>query len=178
MSAAKPIGGGGAGNANSLGNLQPGAGAGDGGLQRARSHGGYAAVLPERLERKTRELYETLAEVVPLGDDAALPRQDAVLVMLLAKAMIRLEDVERDISAHGFRDQRKGRKGEYRRAVEVEASLRREIKGYLLELANTTRARAAVGVDVARAFDLAMAMSDPDRERGVEAMREAGLADA
>lgn len=177
--ASKPVGGGGARHPNSLANLRPGAGAGDGDLQRARGHGGYAAIARERLEAKTLAIFEALAADAPLRDGAGgLPAHDAAQVALLAECLCRLEDVAANIRDFGiFEPKRSKRKGQIRPAVDLEARLRREAAGYLAELGMTPKARASLGADLARTVDLATAMSEPDPVRRAALMREAGLGD-
>jgi hypothetical protein len=175
----KPTGGGGARNPRSLANLQPGAGAGDGGQARALSHGGYAAIVGDRLDAKVREVFDALAADAPLRDSAGgLPQHDAAAVSLLAQCLCRLEDVTANIRDFGVFVQGGKRKGDVRPAVELERSLRREAAGHLAELGMTPAARAKLGVDLARTVDLAMAMSEPDPTRRAELMREAGVTDA
>jgi hypothetical protein len=164
--------------ARQLANLQPGAGAGDGGLQRARAHGGYAALLPERLEQKTLEIYGALAADAPLRDGAGgLPAHDTVAVALLAQCLCRLETVAADIAMHGMLEQRGKRKGQVRPAAELEGRLRREASGYLDALGCTPKSRLAMGLDLVRTVDLATAMSEVNPERRNERMRELGLID-
>lgn len=161
-----------------LANLRPGAGAGDGGLQRARTHAGYAALARERLEQKTLEIYDALASDAPLRDGTGeLPRHDAAAVALLAQCLCRLDDVTANVRDFGVFEQRGRRKGSVRPAVELERTLRREASSYLAELGMTPKARAALGLDLARTVDLATAMSEPDPERRAELMREAGVGD-
>jgi Phage terminase, small subunit len=172
----KPVGGGGARHPNSLANLVPGAGAGDGGLQRRLSHGGYAQLHRERIERKEREVYDALAADAPLRDsNGELPRHDAAQVALLCECLCHLEDVSANIRDFGVLEQHGKRKGQPRTVVEVARTLRREAAGYLAELGMTPKARAALGVDLQRTVDLATAMSHPDPERRDQLLREAGL---
>jgi hypothetical protein len=141
---------------NQLANLRPGAGAGDGGLQRARSHGAYAVLKRERVEQKTREVYDALAADAPLRDgNGELPRADAAQVALLAECLCRLEDVSANIRDCGVFEQRGRRKGQLRPVVDFERALRREASGYLQELGMTPKSRAALGVDLAATVDLA-----------------------
>jgi phage terminase small subunit len=172
MSTGKPVGGGGARHPNSLANLQPGAGAGDGGLQRARSHAGYAAIARDRLEQKTLEIFDALAADAPLRNTAGdLPRHDAAQVALLAQCMCRLDDVTANIRDCGVFVQRGRRKGQIRPVVELERTLRREAASYLDALGMTPASRAKLGVDLVRA---ASTMGDElDAARAARAAREA-----
>jgi hypothetical protein len=73
------------------------------------THGGYAAVVRERLDVKVREVYEALAADAPLRDpDGELPRADAVVVSLFAECLCRLEDVRADVRDHGWKDRGTG----------------------------------------------------------------------
>jgi hypothetical protein len=132
------------------------------GNQRAKSHGGYAAVAKDRLNAKTREVFEAVSADAPLRDvDGGLPRHDTVAVAMLAQALCRLEDVGAYLTLHGLIDDH----GEPRAAVDIERRLRVEIADALDSLGMTPRARARLGLDLARTveFDLARAMSDlPD----------------
>jgi hypothetical protein len=140
-----------------LANLQPGAGAGDGGLRRAHSHGGYAEIVAERLADREREIYDALASDAPLRDsDGGLPRHDSAVVALLAQVMIRLEDVAADIAVRGILEQRGKRRGAVRNVVDLEARLRREAAGYLDALGCTPKSRAALGLNLAATKDLAL----------------------
>ena len=156
--------------------LVPGAGAGDGGLQRRLTHGGYAQLHAERVESKEREVYDALAADAPLRDSVGnLPRHDAAQVALLAQCLCRLEDVSANVRDFGVFEQRGKRKGQLRPAVELEAKLRREAAGYLDALGMTPKSRAALGLDLVRREDLASAMSERDPGRRAERMRAAGV---
>ena len=139
-----------------LANLRPGAGAGDGGVQQALGHGGYAALARERLEHKALEVYDALAVDAPLrGIDGGLPSHDAVAVAMLAECLCRLEDVSANVRDFGTFEQRGRRKGSVRPAVELEARLRREVATWLDALGMTPKSRAALGLDLAASVDLA-----------------------
>ena len=149
--ASKPTGGGGARNPRSLANLRsipPSARP----AQPNLSHGGYAQLHAERVERKEREVYDALAADAPLRDGAGeLPRHDAAQVALLAQCLCRLEDVTANVRDFGVFEQRGKRKGQVRPAVELERTLRREAAGYLDVLGMQPKSRAALGVDLMRA---------------------------
>src|SRR5687767_382076 len=99
------------------------------GNQRARRHGGYAAVVRERLEAKTLEVYEALAADAPLRDPGGdLPRADHAIVALLAECLCRLEDVGASVRDYGLLDQKTGA---VRPAVELERRLRQEAADHL-----------------------------------------------
>lgn len=118
-------------------------------------HGAYAQLNAERVEQREAAIFEAFAADAPLRADGELPSHDGAIVALLAQAMLRLEDVAANIRDFGFFEQRGKRKGQLRPAVDVEARLRREAAGYLDALGMTPKARAALGVDLVKARDLA-----------------------
>ena len=137
------------------------------GNQRARRHGAYAAVARERLDAKVRELFDALSADAPLRDAFdELPAADAAAVRIAAEALCRLDDLAAYLRDHGLLDEA----GNVRSVVELESRLRREAADHLDALGMTPRSRAKLGVDTARAFDLAQAMSaltdDEDGDRG------------
>lgn len=143
------------------------------GNRRAVRHGGYAEVVAERLDAKAAELFDALEADAPLrAPGGGLPPADTAAVSMLARAMCRLEDVEADIRAHGWRD---AETGEARPLLERERELRREIGDWLDALGMTPRSRSRLGVDLARTVDLASAMSERDPERRARLLEEAGL---
>ncbi len=92
-----------------------------------------------------REVYEALAADAPLRDpDGELPRPDHAQVVLLAKCLCRLEDVEANVAAYGQLDERTGA---VRPAAEREDRLRKEAADYLDALGMTPRSRARLGLD-------------------------------
>ena len=158
-----------------LANLQPGAGAGDGGLQRARTHGAYARVHAERVGQREAEIYEALAADAPLRTGDELPVHDGAIVTLLAECMCRREDVAANVRDFGIFEQRGRRKGQLRTVLDAEARLRREAAGYLEQLGMTPASRVKVGLDLQRADNLADAMTDPSPERRAERMQALGV---
>jgi len=74
------------------------------GNQRARIHGGYAAVVRERLDAKALEVFEAVASDAPLRDGAELPAADGALVRLAAECLCRIEDVSANIRDFGLLD--------------------------------------------------------------------------
>lgn len=160
-----------------LANLKRGDNPADRGNRHHVTHGGYAAVVAERLEAKQREVFDALAADAPLRDpDGELPRHDTVAVTMLAKALCRLEDVETHLTQRGFLDD----DGNERPAVDLERRLRGEVADWVDALGMTPRSRARLGLDVARAgnFDLAQAWADaddddPDRPETVDGSAEA-----
>lgn len=143
--------------ARSLSNLQRGGPAPEQHNRRAVTHGAYAAVAKTRLDAKVREVFDALAQDAPLQEQGGgLPAADTVAVMLLAKALCRLEDVETYLTTRGLLDG----DDQQRPAVDLERRLRLEVADYLDAMGMTPRARARLGLDLARGFDLATAMSD------------------
>lgn len=127
-------------------------------------HGAYAQLAPERIEVKVAEVFAALAEDAPLRDrDGGLPAADAVAIRMLAECLCRLESLTVHLRDFGVLDQQTR---EVRPAVHVEAKLRREVADWLDALGMTPRARAKLGLDVARAqggaFDLARHLADLD----------------
>lgn len=131
-----------------LANLTPGAGAGDGGQQRARQHGAYAALPAGRVDAKVREVAQAIGEDAPVrADDGGLPAHDAVVVRQLAEALCRLDDIGDYLQRRGWEDE----DGKERPVLAYEATLRRHVLDLLRELGMTPRARAALGLDLVRA---------------------------
>jgi hypothetical protein len=168
-----PVGGGGARHPNSLANLQP-APAAPLGNDRTRRHGGYAAVARDQLAERVAVIYDALAVDAPLRDsDDQLPMADSAIVRLLAEALCRVESVSAHLTDTGWLDQKTQ---EPRHAVlDLEGRLRREAAGYMEQLGMTPKARAALGVDLARTVDLATAMSEPDPDRRRDMIAATGV---
>lgn len=162
------------------------------GNQLGRSHGAYARVAEERLDDKAQRVFDALAADAPVrGPGGGLPAHDAVAVRLLAETLCRLEDVQAWIAEHGVFDVRPKRKAknphnrarsrEHRkskdpmRAIEMEDRLMRRAQDMLDALGMTPRSRVKLGLDMARAADLATAMSEEDPQRRAELLRDAGV---
>ncbi|MDP8908852.1 MAG: hypothetical protein M3N47_06980 [Chloroflexota bacterium] len=130
------------------------------GNQNRKTHGAEAAVPAERLTAKARTVYDVLADDAPVrAADGALPRHDREIVVLLARALCRLEDVTTWLDEHGTFN-RQGRLRE--RVLDREAKLRREVHSYLEALGMDPRARAKLGVDLAHTQSLASRMAEAD----------------
>lgn len=134
--------------ANQLANLRAGAGAGDGGLQRSRKHGAYAAIAERELDGKVAELYGAIGEDLPVRDpDGSVPAADAIPLRMLAETLLRRERVRETEVRSGIETS----DGRLRGVVEFGLRL----DGHALKLAEqlglTPRARAALGLDLARA---------------------------
>src|SRR3954468_4058696 len=72
------------------------------GNRNAVKHGAEARVPAERLSAKVQEVYGALAEEAPVrGPDGGLPTHDRAVVMLLARARCRLDDVTVWLDEHG-----------------------------------------------------------------------------
>lgn len=140
-----------------LANLKPGARTAPVGNVRALRHGAYATVARDRIDVKVREVFDALAADAPLRDrDGGLPAADGAAVRLAAEVLCRLDNVSDFLARRGIEDD----KGELRTTVlDIEGRLRREAADHLDALGCTPRARARLGLDVARAeaFDLAKA---------------------
>jgi len=146
------------------------------GNTRTRRHGGWASIAADRLDSTQREIFDALAADAPLRDNAGeLPRHDSVAVHELAVAMCRLDDVRAHLRDTGWIDQATG---EPRTAVlAVEDRLSTRVSRLLDALGMTPKARAALGLDLARTLDLSSVLSDPDPERRAAGLAAAGLLD-
>ncbi len=131
-----------------LANLRPGAGAGDGGLQRRRTHGAYAEIAEAELRDQELRVYEALAADAPVrADDGGLPREDTLIVRQLAEALVLLQRITSHLVARGIeRDD-----GSLRPAVELELRVRGHVLDLARELGLTPRARAPCLRDLRRA---------------------------
>ncbi|MGA2164356.1 MAG: hypothetical protein ABSH36_07795 [Solirubrobacteraceae bacterium] len=136
-----------AARARQLANLQPGAGAGDGGLARAKTHGAYARVAAADLEAQTRRIFDALAADAPVrADDGGLPREDTLAVAMLAEVLVRLRRVGDFLLRRGLEDE----DGDLRPATDLELRLRGQALDLCRELGMTPKSRAALGVDLVR----------------------------
>jgi hypothetical protein len=145
------------------------------GNQSARTHGGYARVVLDRLEERERLIFEALAEDAPLRDENGnLPRRDAVAVRLLAQCLCRLEDVSANVNVYGVLEQRGKRKGQIRPAVELEARLRVEAREHCAGLGMSPAACARLGVDVARVANATQSLGMIEAELTGEVVAEDG----
>lgn len=148
-------------------NLRRGAGAGDGGMQRARQHGAYARLPAERVDAKVREVAAAIAEDAPVrAADGGLPEHDTVAVRQLAEALCRLDDIGDYLQRRGWEDEN----GKPRPVLEYEGTLRRHVLDLLRELGMTPRARAALGLDIVRAQATAESSLAALAEEGREAL--------
>lgn len=130
------------------------------------SHGAYAAVAVDRLDVKSREIFDALAADAPLRErDGALPAADGVVVRLLADTLCRLDSIGEYLGRKGWQAD----DGNPRPVLDTEARLRGNALDLLRELGMTPRARAALGLDVVRAgaaFDLARHWQDEGGDDG------------
>jgi len=139
------------------------------------THGAYAVIARDALDRKQREIFDALALDAPLrGQDGDLPRHDGAIVALLAACMLRLESISAYLRDHGIVD---AKTGQPRAVLEAEGRIRREAADLLDSLGMTPRSRARLGVDIARTVDLATAMSEPDPALRRELLQRAGVLD-
>lgn len=154
--------------AKQLANLNRGGNPAPGGNAFRKTHGGYATVVAERVEAKVAEVFNVLEADAPLPHPA-----NAVVLHLLAEALCRLDDVSANLRDHGLFD---AKTKEPRRAIDVEAALRKEAAGYADDLGLTPRSRARLGLDVARtAISVAQALSEEDPQIRRALLREAGI---
>ena len=133
------------------------------GNQRRVTHGAYRQLLDSAdLDAAERRVFAALAEDAPVrGADGNLPAADAAAVRLLADVLVRLDGVRDFIRRRGIEDA----DGNLRETVlDLERRLRLEAADHSAALGMTPRARAALGLDLARAtsFDLAAHWSAGD----------------
>ena len=133
--------------ARQLSNLRPGAGGGDGGLQRGRKHGAFAALPAQRIDSKVATVTDALAQDAPVrAEDGGLPAHDTVVVRQLAEALCRLDDIADYLQRRGWEDEN----GKPRPVLEYEGRLRSHVLDLLRELGMTPAARAKLGLDLVR----------------------------
>ena len=155
-----------------LANLRAGAGAAGEGNRRAVRHGGRSEVLFRDVAPEVRELAAALGDGAPVRDaDGGLPPSDAVAVERAARILRRLRSVESWLDLHG----QVAEDGTVRPAAELAVRLSGELGRALDSLGMSPRSRAALGLDLVRAADMATAMSEPDAARRRALLAEAGL---
>lgn len=158
-----------------MANLDPQARAAKKGNRLGVTHGAFAKVIESRVEDRVKVVIAALAEDAPLrAADGGLPVEDLAIVRLLAECLCRTEDVSGYLRDHGILDPKTK---ELRRAVDREGTLRAEAASYLDALGMTPRARARLGLDLARTVDLATAMSETDPVKRAELLRQPGVID-
>lgn len=155
----RPIGGGGAGNPSSLANLRNAPPA-PGSNKRAWKHGAYHALTRAELDVEVAAMRDALGADAPLLDAADVATLDD-----WAGCRVHLRAAERDLADHGWKDRVTG---EARSLAEYARKLRRDSLEYAREFGCTPRSRAALGLDVARGFDLAEHWAEQDREGGAD----------
>lgn len=134
-------------------------------------HGAHAAVDPVRLADRVQNVYDRLAQAVPVREHGQLPAADRGVVVMLATVECRLEDVGIFLDREGSLD----RKGKPRSAAGHERRLQSHALRLMRELGLTPQSRAKLGVNLARTVDLAQAMSHPDPAERQRLLAEAGL---
>jgi hypothetical protein len=160
--------------ARSLANLRAGAGAGDGGLQRGRTHGVYAQIAARELDGKVRELYDAIGSDLPVRDpDGAVPAQDAIPLRILAETLIRRGRVSETELRHGIETP----DGRLRGIVEFGLRLDGQALRLCEQMGLTPAARAKLGLDLVRAQSHADRQLDALASEG-RRIREAREADA
>ena len=133
--------------ARQLANLRPGAGAGDGGLQRGVKHGCYAQIAERELEGKVRELFDAIGADLPVRElDGGVPAQDAIPLRMLAETLIRRDRVRESELRHGI----EAPDGKLRGIVEFGLRLDGQALRLCEQLGLTPRSRVAIGVDLVR----------------------------
>jgi len=112
------------------------------GNDRRRTHGGYASVSVDQLAPIEREIRDALAADAPVDSTA-----DAAMIGLAASALYRWRQVAEWLDKNGAVQARKGPRFN---VIDLEGRLRREAADHLAALGMSPRARARMGVDVAR----------------------------
>jgi hypothetical protein len=146
----------------SIANLRRGGQTPDG-SQRV-THGAFRRVVDAGdLDAKARTIFDALAADAPLRDPSGeLPAADAVTVKLLADALVRLDDVADYLRRHGLEDA----KGELRvSALDVERRLQATAADLAARLGMSPRARAQLGLDLARMMSAGDALDAHLRDR-------------
>lgn len=154
-----------------ISNLKAGAGRAAIGNTRSLKHGVYARISDSDLQGKVREIYDAISADAPVrAADGGLPSHDTIAVRLLAETLIRRERVAAEELAHGIEIASGPRKGELRGIVQYGLRLDAQVIDLLDRLGMTPRARAALGLDIARAtrFDLAAQWAESDDDDVIE----------
>lgn len=118
-------------------------------------HGVYAI---DMAQPATRELADRIIQVLE-GQDLLRPA-DRVTVNLLAVTLRRIQQAEEFLDRNGLVNS----KGRVRPVAELLVKLLREAREYAAQLGMTPAARARLGLDTARTFDLAAALAEGARE--------------
>jgi len=136
--------------ANSHANLVPAPPAPPGN-QRRLTHGTWAAIRRERLDLETREIFDMLAEVVPVrGADGGLSPADFIAVEQLAKALIRQERAHAETLAHGTEITTGPNKGNLRGVAQYEERLDARVQAWTDRLGLNPSARVKLGLQLAQ----------------------------
>lgn len=131
-----------------LKNLIPGGYPAKPGDKIALQHGGYAEIARAELEPVEREVFDALADDLPLREaDGSAPAADAVVVSLLAEALVHLRSVRAYLGRRGIEDE----KGRLRPAAELQVRLRSQALDLAKELGMTPASRVRLGIDLVRA---------------------------
>lgn len=129
------------------------------GNQRRLVHGGRSELLLRDVEVEVRELMEALGDAAPVKDaGGSVPPADWVAIERAARALKRYRSLAGWLDLHG----RLTDKGDVKPAAELELKADRELASALDALGMTPTSRARLGVDLARARDLALEMSDAE----------------
>lgn len=122
------------------------------GEQLNKRHGLLSTHPPALLGETRQEIFDALAEAAPVrSSDGSLPAADAALVELAARSLARVREADEWVMEHGALD----RKGKPRPAIAHLEKATRNAAELLDRLGLGPRARAALGVDLQRGFDLA-----------------------
>ena len=118
------------------------------------------------LAETVEEIDRLLAANAPVFD----PADDAAR-LTVARLMAQTRQIAEYLDEHGALDA----KGNPRPALGKLESLSNSLMKGLAQLGLTTKARADLGLSIARTVDLATAMSERDPERRRELLRQAGI---
>jgi len=126
----------------------------------------------KEIEEARRLLIEGLSDRAPIkGSDGRPHPADEPTIEQAAIAVGRVRAIDNYLALNGYLDE----DGNPRPALEALDKAQRRATDLLDRLGMNPRSRAALGVDLVRAADLATAMSEPDPERRRGLLTEAGL---
>lgn len=118
------------------------------------------------LAESVEEINSVLAQHAPVFDHA-----DDVARLTVARLLAQTRQVAEWLDEHGPLDAR----GKPRPALGKLESLSNSLLKHLAQLGLTTKARADLGLSIARTVDLATAMSERDPEKRRDLLRQAGV---
>lgn len=143
------------------------------GNQRALQHGARAETDSSLvyLDATRQKLADWIAATAPVRESGGLPPADAPAVDSAARTWARLRQIDDYIAEHGPLDE----DGNPRPALLALERTTKNLNDSLAQLGMTPKARAELGLNLAKAADLATAMSEPDPARRRTLLIEAGV---